>query len=423
MLTANNPNRKSWVETTENTDFPIQNLPFGVFLTEDNLVTIGTRIGDTAIDLGGLHQLGFFNNIELPGDVFLQDTLNDFITLGRPTWRKVRNRVAEIFDKENNELQNNSDYKAHILFPVDSVQMLMPVFTQDYTDFYSSKEHAMNVGIMFRGKENALMPNWVHMPIGYHGRSSSIIVSGENIRRPKGQTLPKDSDKPVFGPCKALDIELEMAFITSDGKHIGESIGVEEAEDYIFGMVLFNDWSARDIQKWEYQPLGPFLGKSFASSISPWVVTLDALEPYRTKSPEQDPKPLENLIIDGEKTFDINLDVILETEEGVETKISSSNFKYLYWNISQQLAHHTSNGCPINVGDMMGSGTISGPTEDSFGSMLELSWAGSKPIPLKDGSSRTYLKDGDTIQIKGFSDNGELRIGFGEVRTKILPSI
>lgn len=423
MLTANNPNRKSWVETTENSDFPIQNLPFGVFLTEDNLVTIGTRIGDTAIDLGGLHQLGFFNDIELPSDVFLQDTLNDFITLGRPTWRKVRNRVGEIFDKENMELQNNSDYKAHILFPVDSVQMLMPVFTQDYTDFYSSKEHAMNVGIMFRGVENALMPNWVHMPIGYHGRSSSIIVSGENIRRPKGQTLPKDSDQPVFGPCKALDIELEMAFITSDGKHIGESIGVNEAEDFIFGMVLFNDWSARDIQKWEYQPLGPFLGKSFASSISPWVVTLDALEPYRTKSPVQDPKPMENLITEGERTFDINLDVILETEEGVATKISSSNFKHLYWNISQQLAHHTSNGCPINVGDMMGSGTISGPTEDSFGSMLELSWAGSKPIPLNDGSTRTYLKDGDSISIKGFSDNGELRIGFGEVRTKILPAL
>ena len=213
-----------------------------------------------------------------------------------------------------------------------------------------------------------------------------------------------------------------MAFITSDGKHIGESIDVNEAEDYIFGMVLFNDWSARDIQKWEYQPLGPFLGKSFASSISPWVVTLDALEPYRTKGPDQDPKPLENLQSQGDKTFDINLDVMLETEEGIETQISKSNFKYLYWNISQQLAHHTSNGCPINVGDMMGSGTISGPTEDSFGSMLELSWAGSKPIPLNDGSTRTYLKDGDSIRIKGYSDNGKLRIGFGEVKTKILPS-
>lgn len=423
MLTANNPDRKSWISTNKNTDFPIQNLPFGVFMTQEDLITIGTRIGDTAIDLYAMHQMGYLNDMELPSDVFLQDTLNDFITLGRPTWRKVRNRVAEIFDVENDLLQKNSEHQSHILFPVDTVQMLMPVFTQDYTDFYSSKEHAMNVGIMFRGKENALMPNWVHMPIGYHGRSSSIIVSGENIHRPKGQTMPADADKTVFGPCKALDIELEMAFITTDGKAIGESISVNEAEDYIFGMVLFNDWSARDLQKWEYQPLGPFLGKSFASSISPWVVTLDALEPYRTESPAQDPKPLDYLVTEGEKTFDINLDVFLTPENGEDNKISHSNFKHLYWNISQQLAHHTSNGCPINVGDMMGSGTISGPTPDSYGSLLELSWAGSKPLTLSDGSQRTYLRDGDSITIKGYSEKEGLRIGFGAVETKILPAL
>lgn len=423
MLTANDPNRKSWISSPENSDFPIQNIPFGVFMTQEDMITIGTRIGDTAIDLSALHQLGYLNDLELPSDIFLQDTLNDFITLGRPTWRKVRNRIAELFDATNQELQGNENHKEHILFPVDSVQMLMPVYTQDYTDFYSSKEHAMNVGIMFRGKDNALMPNWVHMPIGYHGRSSSIIVSGEDIHRPKGQTMPKDSDQTVYGPCKALDIELEMAFITTDGKHLGESISTEEAEDYIFGMVIFNDWSARDIQKWEYQPLGPFLGKSFASSISPWVVTLDALEPYRCASPVQDPAPLDYLKTEGDKTFDINLEVYLTPENGEANKICTSNFKHLYWNMSQQLAHHTSNGCPINVGDMMGSGTISGPTKDSFGSMLELSWAGSEPIELSDGSSRTYLKDGDSITIKGYSSKDKLRLGFGEVHTKILPAL
>jgi fumarylacetoacetase len=423
MLTANNPDRKSWINTPENTDFPIQNIPFGVFLTQDDFITIGTRIGDTAIDLSALQQLGYFEGLQLPEDVFLQDTLNDFITLGRPTWRAVRNRVAEVFDVTNSELQNNEEQKHKILFDVSSVQMLMPVFTQDYTDFYSSKEHAMNVGIMFRGKENALMPNWVHMPIGYHGRSSSIIVSGENIHRPKGQTMPKDATQPVYGPCKALDIELEMAFITRDGKHLGESISTEEAEDYIFGMVIFNDWSARDIQKWEYQPLGPFLGKSFASSISPWVVTLDALEPFRTNSPVQDPAPLDYLKTEGAKTFDIKLEVNLKPENGEDNLISASNFKHLYWNMSQQLAHHTGNGCNINVGDMMASGTISGPTEDSCGSLLELSWAGSKPLTLSDGSTRTYLQDGDQVSIKGYSEKEGVRLGFGGVQTKILPSL
>ena len=423
MLRANDPNRKTWITTTPDTDFPIQNIPFGVFMTKEDMVTIGTRIGNTAIDLSALHQLGYLDGLELPHDVFLQDTLNDFITLGRPSWRQVRNRIAEIFDVENDKLQNNEAHKDKILFPTESVQMLMPVFTQDYTDFYSSKEHAMNVGIMFRGKENALMPNWLHMPIGYHGRSSSIIVSGENIHRPKGQMMPKDADKPVYGPCKALDIELEMAFITSDGKHLGESISTKEAEDYIFGMVIFNDWSARDIQRWEYQPLGPFLGKNFASSISPWVVTLDALEPYRVEGPTQNPEPLDYLKTEGAKTFDINLEVYLTPENSTPNKICTSNFKHLYWNMSQQLAHHTVNGCNINVGDMMASGTISGPTEDSFGSLLELSWAGSKPIALNDGSTRTYLKDGDSITMKGYSEKDGLRIGFGEVTAKILPAL
>lgn len=423
MLTANDPTRKSWIEVPEHSDFPIQNIPFGAFLTEDDITTIGTRIGDTAIDLSALHQLGYLDGINLPEDVFLQDTLNDFITLGRPTWRKVRNRLAEIFDAKNSSLKDNSSHRQAVLHKVNEVQMILPVFTQDYTDFYSSIEHAENVGTMFRGKENALMPNWKHLPVGYHGRSSSIIVSGENIHRPLGQMKPKDADQPTFGPTKLLDFELEMAFITSDGKHLGERISTEEAEEYIFGMVLFNDWSARDIQAWEYVPLGPFLGKNFASSISPWVVTLDALEPFRTEGPKQDPQPMEYLQTSGAKTFDIDLEAFLQPENGEENKLCTTNFKNLYWNISQQLAHHTVNGCNIHTGDMMASGTISGPNEENYGSMLELSWRGANPIKLSDGSERKFINDGDTVIMRGHCKNEGVRIGFGEVKAKVLPVI
>ena len=421
MLTANDPNRKSWITVEPGSDFPIQNLPFGAFLTEEDIATIGSRIGDTAIDLSALHQLGYFKGIELPEDVFLQDTLNDFITLGRPTWRAVRNRLAELFDVENDELRSKEEHCQAVLHEVGEIQMILPVFTQDYTDFYSSREHAENVGTMFRGKENALMPNWLHLPVGYHGRSSSIIVSGENIRRPKGQTMPEGADKPVFGPSKLMDFELEMAFITTDGKPLGESINIAEAEEYIFGMVIFNDWSARDLQKWEYVPLGPFLGKNFASSISPWVVTLDALEPFRTESPKQDPEPLDYLQSSGNKTFDINLEVLIAPEGEDATSVCHSNFKYLYWNISQQLAHHTVNGCNINAGDMMASGTISGPEKANYGSMLELSWRGSEPVKLNGGQERKFLNDGDTVIMRAHSSNEVIRIGFGEVRSKLLP--
>ena len=423
MLTANDPNRKSWIEVSQDSDFPIQNIPFGVFLPGDDVTTIGTRIGDMAIDLSALHQLGYLEGIVLPEDVFLQDTLNDFITLGRPVWRQVRNRIAEIFDASNDTLKNNAEHREQILYPVNEVQMLMPVFIQDYTDFYSSMEHAMNVGIMFRGKENALMPNWKHLPVGYHGRSSSIIISGENIHRPMGQMKPADADAPVFGPSKLLDFELEMAFITTDGKHLGERISTDEAEDYIFGMVLFNDWSARDIQAWEYVPLGPFLGKNFGSSISPWVVTLDAMEAFRVESPKQDPQPLPYLRTEGKRTFDIDLEVYIKPENSTESKICHSNFKYLYWNISQQLAHHTVNGCNINAGDMMASGTISGPGKENRGSMLELSWRGAETITLDDGQERKFINDGDTVIMRGYCKNDEVRIGFGEVSSKVLPAI
>lgn len=422
MITANDPQRESWLVVQPQSDFPIQNIPFGVFITKDDIVTIGTRIGDYAIDLSALQMLGYLKGIELTDDVFLQDNLNDFISSGKKTWRAVRNRIADIFDKVNPTLQNNAKHKAAVIFNIDEVEMQLPVYIGDYTDFYSSREHATNVGKMFRDPANALLPNWLHIPVGYHGRSSTVIPSGINVKRPMGQTLPKGETQPVFGPSKRIDFELETAFITTDANLFGESIPVDEAEDHIFGMVLLNDWSARDIQTWEYVPLGPFLAKNFATSISPWVITLDALEPFRTASPKQEPTPLPYLQQTGDKTFDINLEVYLQPEQGKETLICESNFKYLYWTMSQQLAHHTINGCKINAGDLMGSGTISGSTPNSFGSLLELTWAGANPLTLADGSTRTFIEDYDTITMKGYCQNNDIRIGFGEVKSMLLPS-
>lgn len=421
-IETNNPNKKTWLEVAKNSDFPIQNIPFGVFLTREDIITIGTRIGDFAIDLGALHQLGYFKDIPLTDDIFLQDTLNDFISDGKKTWRAVRNRISEIFDLNNSSLQNNETHKKVILFSMDEVEMKLPVQIGDYTDFYSSKEHATNVGTMFRDPENALLPNWLHIPVGYHGRSSTIIPSGTPIRRPLGQTFPKGAENPVFGPSRLVDFELEMAFITTDANVLGEPIPIDEAEDYIFGMVLFNDWSARDIQKWEYVPLGPFLAKNFASSISPWIVTMDALEPFRVDSPKQDPEPFPYLQQNGKHSFDINLEVAIQPENGKATSVSKSNFKYMYWTMTQQLTHHTINGCIVNSGDMMGSGTISGATPDSYGSMLELSWQGTKPVPLSDGETRKFIEDNDTVILTGYCKKKDVHIGFGEVSTKLLPA-
>ena len=420
---ANDPNRKSWIPVPENSDFPIQNIPFGVFITKEDVITIGTRIGNCAIDMGALQQLGYFEGIELTDDMFMQDTLNDFISDGKKTWRLVRNRLAELFDETNPTLRDNKNHREAVIFKVEDIEMLLPVQIGDYTDFYSSKEHATNVGKMFRDPENALLPNWLHIPVGYHGRSSTIVPSGIPVHRPYGQTLPNGETIPVFGPSRLVDFELETAFITTDANLMGEPIPVEEAEEHIFGMVLFNDWSARDIQKWEYVPLGPFLAKNFASSISPWIVTMDALEPFRVKGPEQSPEPLPYLQQKGEKAFDINLEVLIKPENSEETVVSRSNFKYMYWSMAQQLAHHTINGCRVNSGDMMGSGTISGPTEDSFGSMLELTWGGQKPLKMKDGSERKFINDNDTVIIRGYCQKGNLRIGFGEVSSKLLPAI
>ena len=422
-LTANDPSRKTWLDIPVNSDFPIQNIPFGVFLTRDDIITIGTRIGDTAIDLGALHQLGYFQGIELTDDIFLQDSLNDFISDGKKTWRLVRNRISDIFLENNPKLRDNAEHKKQVLFSLDEIEMQLPVDVGDYTDFYASKEHATNVGSLFRDPENALFPNWVRIPIGYHGRSSSIIPSGTLVRRPIGQSKPGDDGVPGFGPSKLLDFELEMAFITTDTNDLGKRVSVEDAEDYIFGLVLFNDWSARDIQAWEYVPLGPFLGKSFASTISPWIVTLDALEHFRAEGPIQDPSPLPYLTQGEKKNFDIKLQVGIQPENGEETVVANSNFKYMYWSMAQQLAHHTVNGCNVRSGDMMGSGTISGPTKDSYGSMLELTWRGQHPITLKDGAERKFIQDYDTVIMRAYCENENLRIGFGDCSGKVLPAL
>ena len=421
-LTANDPNRSTWLDTPTNTDFPIQNIPFGVFLTREDIITIGTRIGDYAIDLGALHQLGYFDGIGLTDDIFMQDSLNDFIADGRKTWRLVRNRISDIFLEGNSQLKNNTEHKNIVLFTLDEVEMQLPVDIGDYTDFYASKEHATNVGSLFRDPENALLPNWLRIPIGYHGRSSSIIPSGTPIHRPYGQTKPGDDGVPGFGPSKLVDFELEMAFITTDANHLGQRVPISEAEDYIFGLVLFNDWSARDIQAWEYVPLGPFLGKSFASTISPWIVTLDALEPFRTNGPVQEPTPLPYLQHGENKNFDIKLQVGIQPDGDEETIVANSNFKYMYWSMAQQLTHHTVNGCNVRSGDMMGSGTISGPTKPEYGSMLELSWRGQNPVLLKNGKERKFIQDNDTVIMRAHCEKDGLRIGFGNCSGKILPA-
>lgn len=422
-LKSNDPKLKSWIAVPENTDFPIQNIPFGVFLTRDDVITIGTRIGDYAIDLGALHQLGYFKDIPLTDDIFLQDSLNDFISDGHKTWRLVRNRISDLFEVGNAELRENQEHRKIVLFTMDEIEMQLPVLIGDYTDFYSSKEHATNIGKMFRDPENALLPNWLHIPVGYHGRSSTIVPSGTPVRRPKGQALPKGAETPVFGASKMVDFELEMGFITTDANAMGEAIPVEDAEEYIFGLVLLNDWSARDIQKWEYVPLGPFLAKNFATSISPWIVTMDALQPFRTASPKQSPEPLPYLRHQGNNSFDIKLEVALKPENGNEQTLARSNFKYMYWSMAQQLAHHTVNGCKVNSGDLMGSGTISGDTPDSYGSMLELAWQGTKPVALAQGQTRTSIQDGDSVILRGYCEKEGLRIGFGEVRTRLLPAL
>ena len=421
MIAANNPSLRSWISVPEGSDFPIQNLPFGVFRTSGSTVRVGTRIGDTVIDLSILTESSQLAVDGFTTEDFSQEFLNPMMKKGKKATRRLRQALSDLFSIENQAAAANESIKK-ALFAVNEVDMCMPVQIGDYTDFYSSKEHATNVGIMFRDPANALLPNWLWIPVGYHGRSSSVIISGQDIHRPKGQIKPDDNEPPIFSASRQVDFELEMGFITYDGKPLGDSISTSEAEDYIFGMCLFNDWSARDIQKWEYVPLGPFLAKNFASSISCWIVTLDALQPFAVESPEQDPSVLSYLAFEGKKSYDIQLEVGMTPENSTEKIISNSNFKYMYWNMSQQLAHHTVNGCNVRCGDLMGSGTISGSTPDSFGSMLELAWKGTKPLAMNDGSERRFIQDGDTITMRGYCQNDQIRIGFGEVKAKILPA-
>lgn len=423
-IPANNPALKTWLDVPVNSDFPIQNIPFGVFSVEEDELIIGSRIGNYAISLPALNDLGFFNDIDFDDNVLYDETLNAFISEGKQVWTAVRNRISQIFEVNNAKLRDDAKAREAVLFNVNEVTVELPVFIGDYTDFYSSREHATNVGMMFRDPANALLPNWLHLPVGYHGRSSTIVPSGMPVNRPLGQTLPKGETQPVFGPSKRVDFELETAFITADANLMGDRVAVNDAEDQMFGMVLLNDWSARDMQTWEYVPLGPFLAKNFGSSISCWVVTMDALEPFRCPSPSQEePKPLPYLQQTGDHAFDINLEVIIAPEKGEAKTVSKSNLKYMYWTMAQQLAHHTVNGCLVTAGDLMGSGTISGPTKDSFGSMLELTWAGQNPIDMPDGSTRTFIEDYDTVIMKGYCEKDGVRIGFGEVTSQLLPAV
>ena len=421
--TTQDPSLKSWVEVPANSDFPIQNLPFGIFSTDGKNTRVGVAIGEHVLDLSVLAEESFFDEVAIEDlSVFYEEVLNPFISLGKEVTNAVRERVSNLLNQTNSELRDNERVRKEALLPMSSVQMHMPIKVGDYTDFYSSEEHARNVGSMFRDPENALMPNWKHLPVGYHGRSSSIVVSGTDIIRPKGQSKPKDADKPGFGPSKLLDFELEMAFITSKETKMGESVSTANAEEYIFGFVIFNDWSARDIQAWEYVPLGPFLAKSFASSISPWVVTVEAMEPFRVEGPKQDPEVLPYLQYEGKKNFDLKLEVAIQPDKGEGKVVCRSNFKNMYWNVNQQLAHQTVNGCNIKVGDMYASGTISGKDKDSYGSMLELTWRGANPLQMPDGSERKFILDGDTVIMRAHAEKDGVRIGFGEVRSKVLPA-
>lgn len=420
MIRANDPNLRSWVPVPEHSDFPIQNLPLGV-IKVNGKHHVAMRIGDYVLDLAVLNKSGLLG-VDFVDSVFQNEFINDCIGLGREMTRDLRNRVSRLLDDKHDELRTNVDLRESCLLPISSVEVCMPIQIGNYTDFYSSKEHATNVGSMFRDPANALLPNWKHIPIGYHGRASSIVLSGTPVKRPQGQTKAPDQDAPVFGPSKQLDFELEMAFVTCKSNALGTTISTKEAEDYIHGMVLFNDWSARDIQSWEYVPLGPFLAKNFASSMSAWVVSLDALKPFRVPGPVQDPKPLPYLQYEGDHNYDIELEVLIESPRFNPARICHSNYKYMYWNMVQQLAHHASNGCNIQVGDLYASGTISGPIKDSFGSMLELTWRGTEPLKMPDSTERKFINDHDTVIMRAFSKNEQVRIGFGEVVTKILPA-
>ena len=421
-------NLTSFIDIAADSDFSIHNLPYGIFsdakdAASNNNRRAGVAIGEQVLDLSILEAEGLLSLTG--GPYFDQPTLNAFIDSGRDNWTKARSTIQTLLSADNDTLRDNADLQAKALFKQADVTMHLPVHVPAFTDFYSSKEHATNVGTMFRDPKNALLANWTEMPVGYNGRASTVIVSGTDVIRPSGQLKPNADERPIFSPCKRLDFELETAFVVGRGNDIGQPIAVDEANDHIFGMVLLNDWSARDIQKWEYVPLGPFNAKTFASEVSPWIVTMDALAPFKTACPTQEPKPLAYLNEkDSNNSFDINLSVELLPENSDEaTVVCETNFKYMYWSMAQQLTHHTITGCKVEVGDMMGSGTISGPTPDSYGSMLEIAWNATKPVTLKGGETRSFIEDGDTVIMKGYSEKDGIRVGFGEVRGKVLPAL
>jgi fumarylacetoacetase len=422
MIKANNPALKSWVAINPGSDFTVQNIPFGIYKDAKVAHHACTAIGDFIFDLYVAADLGYFQSLAIEKSFFEKQFLNELISLGKNKTSQLRERIAGLLNDGNTELKSNQGDRDKILKKQSDVTMLLPVQIGDYTDFYSSIDHATNIGKMLRDPANALLPNWKHLPVGYHGRASSICVSGHSFHRPKGQTKPADAEVPVFGATKSLDFELETAFVIGKKTAMGDSVSTEAADEYIFGMLLFNDWSARDVQAWEYVPLGPFLAKNFASTVSPWIVTLDALEPFRVKGYEQDPKVLPYLEYKGEKNIDINLEVFIHPGGAPASKVCTSNYKYMYWTMEQQLAHHTVNGCNINVGDLMASGTISGPEENEYGSMMELTWRGAKPLKLDDGTERKFINDHDTVILKGWCEKDGVRIGFGECKSTVLPA-
>ena len=426
-MTTIDPSLRSFIDVAPESHFPIHNLPYGVFKTSaTSPPRIGVAIGDEVLDLAVLAEKGLLSGGDLDdGSVFREPTLNALMALGRPAWTAARTTLTRLLRDDEPTLRDNVALRDAALHKQSAVEMVLPAAIGDYTDFYSSREHATNIGIMLRGKDNALQPNWLHIPVGYHGRASSVVISGTDVRRPNGQTKPPDADQPVFGPSRLMDFELEMGFFVGPGNSLGGNIPIAEAPEHIFGMVLVNDWSARDIQAWEYVPLGPFLSKNFATSISPWVVTMDALEPFRCAGPAQtDPEAFPYLRSPDDRAYDIHLEVLLQSEKmDAAASIATSNLRYMYWNVCQQLAHHTINGCNAQPGDLCGSGTISGPEKHERGSMMELSWRGAESIQLGNGEERKFLADGDTVIMTGSCERDGVKIGFVEVRGKLLPAV
>lgn len=428
MNDTNDPRLNSFIPVSAESHFPIQNLPFGVFRPKNGGVPrIGCAIGDFVVDLAVLERAGLLNAIPAngrSGSLFDRGSLNPFMACGRQVTSAVRERLSQLLRHDQPRLRDDAPLRHEALLPVGEVELLLPVEVGDYTDFYSSREHATNVGSMLRGAENALMPNWLHLPVAYHGRASSVVVSGTDVRRPCGQTKREGNPGPTFGSSRSLDFELELGAFVGTGNDLGEPIPIERAGEHLFGLVLVNDWSARDIQKWEYVPLGPFLAKNFATSISPWVVTFDALEPFRVAGPKQDPEPLPYLRCPAAQAYDIHLEVWLETREAsAPARICASNARHLYWTFVQQLAHHASNGCNLRTGDLLATGTISGSAPDARGCLLELTQGGKNPIALAGGSTRAFLEDGDRVTMTGWCQGDGYRVGFGDVAGKILPAV